>query len=241
MWFAVSCMPSSNSSLGGILTRGRQKCDVTQAAQTCAFDALHNAEEDNVVLKDYRKLAAARNSFGDFCVETESFHRLHSSDISPDFPERTNNSSTSSSGYHSGRELPHSNSTTVQNVANSYPEVDFEESQRLNKAFDENILRRESIRILRREKSYQNFKDGNGYHGDPDVSGDCLRSVNRNSYHGNIDLPSSLRSDVRWENNQNRVKTNDRLHHSKSFSDFRKGIHIKAKLAETVRNIMIDQ
>ena len=219
MWFAVSCMPSSNHSLGGLLTRGRQKCDVTQSTQTCAFDALHVAEDDNVVLRDYRKLSTVRSSIDEFYLSRQSSLGQNSSDISPDFPERTYNSSTSS-GYHSSRDVPHSNnSITIQNLTNSYANLNFEDSPRVNRTFDENLLRKESVHVLRREKGSQKEKARNSYHGNWDGN-DCHRNNNRNSYHGNLDITSYLKDGALWKNEQTRGANIDRLHHSKSFSDF---------------------
>ena len=219
MWFAVSCMPSSNHSLGGLLTRGRQKCDVTQSTQTCAFDALHVAEDDNVVLRDYRKLSTVRSSIDEFYLSRQSSLGQNSSDISPDFPERTYNSSTSS-GYHSSRDVPHSNnSITIQNLTNSYADLNFEDSPRVNRTFDENLLRKESVHVLKREKGSQKEKARNSYHGNWDGN-DCHRNNNRNSYHGNLDITSYLKDGALWKNEQTRGANIDRLHHSKSFSDF---------------------
>ena len=220
MWFAVSCMPNSNHSLGGLLTRGRQKCDVTQSTQTCAFDALHAAEDDNVVLRDYRKLSTVRSSIDEFYLSRQSSLGQNGtgSDISPDFPERTYNSSTSS-GYHSSRDFPlGNNSVTIQNLANGYANLSLEESPRVNRTFDENLLRKGSVHVLRREKGNQK-KDRNSYHGNWDVN-DCHWNNNRNSYHGNLDITSYLKEGALWKNEHTRGSNIDKLHHSKSFSDF---------------------
>ena len=220
MWFAVSCMPNSNHSLGGLLTRGRQKCDVTQSTQTCAFDALHVAEDDNVVLRDYRKLSTVRSSIDELHLSGQSSLGQNGSDISPDFPERTYNSSTSS-GYHSCRDFPHgtsNNSVTIQNLVNSYADLNLEDSPRVNRTFDENLLRKESVHVLRREKGNQK-KDRNSYHGNWDVN-DCHWNNNRNSCHGNLNITSYLKEGALWKNEQTRGANIDKLHYSKSFSDF---------------------
>lgn len=217
MWFAVSCMPSSNHSLGGILTRGRQKCDVTQRTQTCTYDALHIGEDSNVVLKDYRKITA-RSSIDEFYLTRPSPVGYNCNNISPDLPERKYNSSTSSSGYHSSKELPPNNhciNLTTVNCNNSY--VDLDTPPRVNRTFDENLLRKESFHVLRREKS-QNVNQRNSYHGNWDINS-CQKNSNRNSYHGHLDSPY-LRENVLKKKEQNRAANVEKLHHSKSFSDF---------------------
>ena len=220
MWFAVSCMPSSNHSIGGILTRGRQKCDVTQTTQTCAYDALHIEEDNNVVLTDYRKITTARSSIDDFYLSRPSPVGHNCNDTSPDLPERTYNSSASSSGYHSSRELPHSNRGVTFTTSNNNSYVDLDTSPRVNRTFDENLLRKETFYVLRREKRPQNVNQRNSYHGNWDRK-DCQKNSNRNSYHGHLDSPAfHLRENILRKNERNRSENVDKLHHSKSFSDF---------------------
>lgn len=176
MWFAVSCVPSSKSNpLGGLLHKGRQRCDVTQASQTCAFDALQtDANDSGVVLKDYRKIAGRKSVDDDLTPldhqnvatpgrllrEDVASSGLTYNDITSESLERTYNSSTSSSGYHSG-EIAHCSGGRTRRVIDVDP--------RANRICDEYLSPEDSYQVRKREKRSSNVLHRNSYHGNRDL------------------------------------------------------------------------
>lgn len=234
MWFAVSCMPSSDHSL---FSRGRQKHGVSQTApQGCAYDALRMENDSSVVLKNYRKTSAARNSTDEFYTARKSQSPVgySSSDISPDLPERTHNSSTSSSGYHSGREQPNPNVTmpTAAHDNNDTSFVDLDSSPRVNRTFDENLIRQGIP--FRTEKRPRDLQHRNSYHGNWDLNngrqGGGSNYNHRNSFHSNRDFSaesfadsSYLQESSPWEKQTGAASASSRLPYTKSFGNVDSG------------------